>query len=117
MGTQLQAQRKLSKKIILLLNNMSIRLNKALRELNIGLQAAVDYLEKRYDLGRIEAMPSFKLSDKQFEALKELKATNVIIWNKDDCAFTSDAQNNVDILINHGWDNMRYDTFIEFSNG
>lgn len=95
---------------------MSIRLNKALRELNIGLQAAVDYLEKRNDLGRIEAMPSFKLSDKQFEALKELKATNVIIWNKNDCAFTSDAQNNVDILINHGWDNMRNDTFIEFNN-
>ena len=30
---------------------MSIRLNKALRELNIGLQTAVEFLEKRKDLG------------------------------------------------------------------
>ena len=32
---------------------MSIRLNKALRELNIGLQTAVEFLEKRKDLGAV----------------------------------------------------------------
>ena len=32
---------------------MSIRLNKALRELNIGLQTAVEFLEKRKDLGEV----------------------------------------------------------------
>lgn len=32
---------------------MSIRLNKALRELNIGLQTAVEFLEKRKDLGDV----------------------------------------------------------------
>ena len=42
---------------------MSIRLNKALRELNIGLQTAVEFLEKRKDLGDVKAEPSFKLTD------------------------------------------------------
>lgn len=31
---------------------MSIRLNKALRELNIGLQTAVEFLEKETNWGR-----------------------------------------------------------------
>ena len=44
---------------------MSIRLNKALRELNIGLQTAVEFLEKRKDLGDVKAEPSFKLTDQQ----------------------------------------------------
>ena len=48
---------------------MSIRLNKALRELNIGLQTAVEFLEKRSDLGEVKAEPSFKLSDAQYDAL------------------------------------------------
>ncbi len=48
---------------------MSIRLNKALRELNIGLQTAVEFLEKRNDLGEVKAEPSFKLSDAQYAAL------------------------------------------------
>ena len=48
---------------------MSIRLNKALRELNIGLQTAVEFLEKRSDLGEVKAEPSFKLSDAQYAAL------------------------------------------------
>ena len=48
---------------------MSIRLNKALRELNIGLQTAVEFLEKRSELGEVKAEPSFKLSDAQYAAL------------------------------------------------
>ena len=48
---------------------MSLRLNKALRELNIGLQTAVEFLEKRSDLGEVKAEPSFKLSDAQYAAL------------------------------------------------
>ena len=48
---------------------MSIRLNKALRELNIGLQTAVEFLEKRSDLGEVKAEPSFKLTDEQYAAL------------------------------------------------
>ena len=50
---------------------MSIRLNKALRELNIGLQTAVEFLEKRSELGEVKAEPSFKLNDGQYQALVE----------------------------------------------
>jgi len=50
---------------------MSIRLNKALRELNIGLQTAVEFLEKRKNLGEVKAEPSFKLSDQQYKALND----------------------------------------------
>ena len=48
---------------------MSIRLNKALRELNIGLQTAVEFLEKRTELGEVKPEPSFKLNDDQYNAL------------------------------------------------
>ena len=50
---------------------MSIRLNKALRELNIGLQTAVEFLEKKSHLGEVKAEPSFKLNDEQYQALVE----------------------------------------------
>ena len=50
---------------------MSIRLNKALRELNIGLQTAVEFLEKRKQLGEVNPEPSFKLSDQQYKALTD----------------------------------------------
>ena len=48
---------------------MSIRLNKAIRELNIGLQTAVEFLEKRSDLGEVRGDLNFKLSDEQYGAL------------------------------------------------
>ncbi|MCI6491076.1 MAG: translation initiation factor IF-2 [Prevotella sp.] len=48
---------------------MSIRLNKAISELNIGLQTAVDFLEKRPELGEVKNELSFKLNDTQYEAL------------------------------------------------
>lgn len=50
---------------------MSIRLSKAIRELNIGLQTAVDFLEKKSNLGEVKANPNFKLSDEQYNALNE----------------------------------------------
>lgn len=50
---------------------MSIRLNKAIRELNIGLQTAVEFLKKRADLGEVRDDLSFKLSDDQYKALVE----------------------------------------------
>ncbi len=50
---------------------MSIRLNIALRELNIGLQTAVEFLEKKSHLGVVKAEPSFKLNDEQYQALVE----------------------------------------------
>ena len=50
---------------------MSVRLSKAIRELNIGLQTAVEFLEKRPNLGEVKSEPSFKLSDEQYAALVE----------------------------------------------
>ena len=50
---------------------MSIRLNKALRELNIGLQTAVEFLEKKSELGEVKSDLSFKLNDQQYQALVE----------------------------------------------
>ena len=50
---------------------MSIRLNKALSELNIGLQTAVEFLEKRSELGEVKQELSFKLNDRQYDALVE----------------------------------------------
>ena len=50
---------------------MSIRLNKAISELNIGLQTAVEFLEKRSELGEVKQELSFKLNDQQYSALVE----------------------------------------------
>ena len=50
---------------------MSIRLNKAIRELNIGLQTAVEFLEKKTSLGEVKADLSAKITDEQYEALCE----------------------------------------------
>ena len=50
---------------------MSIRLNKALRELNIGLQTAVEFLEKKSELGEVKSDLSYKLSEGQYKALVE----------------------------------------------
>ena len=48
---------------------MSIRLSKAIRELNIGLQTAVEFLEKKNNLGEVKSDLNFKLSDEQYQAL------------------------------------------------
>ena len=50
---------------------MSIRLNKAISELNIGLQTAVDFLKKRSELGDAPEGPNSKLTDEQYKALVE----------------------------------------------
>ena len=50
---------------------MSVRLSKAIRELNIGLQTAVEFLEKKDNLGEVKNDLSFKLSEQQYEALVE----------------------------------------------
>ncbi len=51
---------------------MSIRLNKAIRELNVGLQTAVEFLEKKKSqLGEVKSDPNFKLSQAQYDALVE----------------------------------------------
>lgn len=56
---------------------MGVRLNKVLTELNIGLQTAVEYLQKKNSLGEIrdDANVNTKINDEQYEALvKEFKS-------------------------------------------
>lgn len=68
---------------------MSIRLSKAIRELNIGLQTAVEFLKKKQNLGEVKGDPNFKLSDEQYQALatqfskdKQVKDTADKIFTK-----------------------------------
>jgi len=68
--------------------NMSIRLNKALRELNIGLQTAVEFLEKRNELGEVKAELNFKLSDEQYKALSDAFSQDKEVRNQAEKLFT-----------------------------
>lgn len=61
---------------------MSIRLNKAIVELNIGLQTAVEFLQKRPELGEVKPDTNFKLSDEQYEALKRAYKQDAEVRNK-----------------------------------
>ena len=51
---------------------MSIRLNKAIRELNIGFQTAVEFLTTKYNLEDSELELTSKISDEQYDSLVEV---------------------------------------------
>ena len=59
---------------------MSIRLNKAIKEFNVGLQTIVDFLGKKGY--KINAVPSEKIDDKQYELLKEEFGADKMLRNK-----------------------------------
>ena len=59
---------------------MSIRLNKAIKEFNVGLQTIVDFLAKKGH--KINAVPSEKIEDKQYELLKEEFGADKMLRNK-----------------------------------
>ena len=61
---------------------MSIRLNKALRELNIGFQTAVEFLEKRSDMGEEKLELTSKISDAQYSALVEAFKQDAAVRNE-----------------------------------
>ena len=61
---------------------MSIRLNKALRELNIGFQTAVEFLEKRSDIGEDKLELTSKISDAQYSALVEAFKQDAAVRNE-----------------------------------
>ena len=48
---------------------MSIRLNKVTKEFNIGLQTAVEFLQKK-GFGEVEANPNFKITEEQYTLLQ-----------------------------------------------
>ncbi len=66
---------------------MTIRLNKALRELNIGLQTAVGFLQKRPELGEVKSDPSFKINEKQYSALVEAFKRDAAVKERADQLF------------------------------
>ena len=47
---------------------MSIRLSKVTKECNVGLQTAVDFLQKK-GFTDVESNPNAKISDEQYELL------------------------------------------------
>ncbi len=54
---------------------MSIRLNKAIRELNIGIQTAADFLMKKYGVEGADN-PALKLTDEWYEGLRKEFSTD-----------------------------------------
>lgn len=91
---------------------MSIRLNKVLREFNIGLQAAVEFLRQQgYTLPDVG--PAYKLSDEQYSLLADkFGGTRLITlpWRVDE--FTDNPDSNRAIVNSHGWNDMRGDAVI-----
>jgi len=59
---------------------MSIRLNKAIRELNIGIQTVSEFLEKKYGIDSVD--PNLKLTDEQYSALKTEFSTDAEVRSK-----------------------------------
>ena len=59
---------------------MSIRLNKVIKEFNVGLQTVVDFLQKKgYE---INAVPNEKVTDEQYELLKKEFGADKDLRNK-----------------------------------
>ncbi len=68
---------------------MNIRLGKAIRELNIGLQTAVEFLEKKSELGEVNNFTTnTKLTDAQYEALVKAFHKDKEVRNQADKLFT-----------------------------
>ena len=61
---------------------MSKRLNQAIRELNIGLNTAVEFLSKKPELGEVKPDPSCKISDEQYNALSAAFAKDKEVRDK-----------------------------------
>lgn len=60
---------------------MSIRLNKAIRELNIGHSTAVEFLKKKLGLSEEAIDVNYKLSDEQYAALEKAFKTDQAVKN------------------------------------
>ena len=54
---------------------MSVRLNKVTKEFNIGLQTAVEFLQKK-GFSEVEANPNYKISDEEFNLLQREFSTD-----------------------------------------
>lgn len=61
---------------------MSVRLNIALRELNIGENTAIEFLKKKNDLGEVREGQNFKLTEGQYKALVDAFKQDKDVRNK-----------------------------------
>lgn len=91
---------------------MSIRLNKICKELNIGLQTVIDFLERNGYTD--EWSPFSKIKDNQYEMVVKHFGAGIrmlaLPWKED--SFTSDPVTNREIINSHGWNRMRGDTIM-----
>ena len=91
---------------------MSIRLNKICKELNIGLQTVIDFLERNGYTD--EWSPFSKIEDNQYEMVVKHFGAGIrmlaLPWKED--SFTSDPVTNREIINSHGWNRMRGDTIM-----
>ena len=91
---------------------MSARLNKICKELNIGLQTVIDFLERNGYTDEWSLLS--KIEDDQYEmVVKHFGAGTrmlVLPWKED--SFTSDSVTNREIINSHGWNRMRGDTIM-----
>lgn len=69
---------------------MTIRLNKVTRDLNVGIQTAAEYLQKKGFT--VEANPNTKITDEQFEMLKKEFSTDKDLKMKSE-RFSQERQN------------------------
>ena len=96
---------------------MSIRLNKAAKELKVGIQTMVQYLNS---FGyTVEADPSARISDDEFAILSE-KFGGERIWARRwnyELMFTDDPKTNRMIVNTHHWNELKSDTMIIFNYG
>lgn len=96
---------------------MSIRLNKICKELNVGITAALNELQK-HGIFEYDANPNTKISDEHYELLARTfgKGTRLLAlpWREDN--FGSDPIRNREEVNSHGWNRMRNDTFIVTPN-
>ena len=61
---------------------MAVRLNKVTRDLNVGISTAVDFLKKNgFD---VEENPNAKITDEQFELLKQEFSSDIALKAKSD---------------------------------
>ena len=92
---------------------MAVRLNKAIRILNIGLSAAVEFLQSHEELGEVEMSPSYKLNDAQYEALVKAFGNRLQTrkWMRI-VVFSENAQKNREVINSLHWNKFKTDTFM-----
>lgn len=96
---------------------MPIRLNKVVRELNVGLQTIVQYLNS-YGF-TVEANPTAVISDEEYKILSE-KYGGERIWARRwrfELRFTDDPKANRNIINAHHWHELKSDTMIFLNYG